>query len=1205
MMGTKLHKFCLLSIVAGLMFTACGSDSKSPSGSEENNPESSEKKDTEDENGDKFVSGSDEESPYIIDSTYDYYNDEYIYTIQSGYLLWTSELVTGTSYSVSSMCYDNKSSNCDTYGRLYKSDFADYLCPSNYHIPSKEEWKQLSGLLSDGDLDSLTNFAYGGGCTEKKDTTKCSGLKTTAYYLSANDSVFVKSANSSSYSFIKANPKGYYSLRCVSSTGIVKDLSDLPTCTKDQEGKSNRFYVFNEKQNFYCTGSRWVEDLTDDCNRSGKVFTVGDTTMICTSGSWQLASISYAPQKCTEEKEGVLLQYNGSKYACEDESWRRFNDIENSLGYCNEKKLLKIDTIITNRDTLSYICDTLGSWRYTTIEDFGGVCDSNKHHLDTLLYKGQNYICRNGDWEGFRTLDEKYGACTQKRHMFYNNGSKVFSDTVNYICDTTETYGWRYYTIDDVKGTCTTAREGEDVVYSRNDYRCHNQSWYKMTYIEKGIGICDSTIQGTIKTYKSGSDTTTYICRNSGWSKAYTSDVLTTCDKSNEADTVRLHYSLYYCNGNGKWNTYSPTQPMCTISRVGSIDSVSSTAYIYTCDTTGWKGSSMVSYRLGTCTSEQKGDVKSYNGVYYSCSGSSWSKLSGYAATFGPCTEKIEGIVQVSGDTAVQCLSGSWTKISAVEAKYGPCDSTSLGKYVALGSSYYACKNAKTWASITEKEYSLGDCTKDKEGNTAKYSTSFYMCKSGSWTTVSEMIYTIGTCTTANSGEIKKYNGTNYKCSGSSWGAITSKEAAIGTCTADREAETALYDGITYRCNSKYWYTIGINSKLCNDDTRLTNATNNGISYTCRDSSDIWYQSSAPEIAEKYCTKKTLGDLYEDVEGSQWYVCKNYSPRRWDKLDKAIAELGVCRNATTKTFKRASNNKIYGCYPNKIVWLEAALDSVLGKCLTTSSYSTGVFEGTTYICDPDYKTGWMLQPTDPLYCSHERNGETTLIDDVPYICTKSKWVKTTFKEYMGTCTASRDGEKVFNGVCMSTCTSGEWVRSEKATFTDTRDSRSYNIAKIGTQTWISTAMKYSTSGSICQEETSGCTRVYPKSDASKVCPTGWRAATETDWSTLFNYLKSIDSFTYTTYSKTGDMKNIAAYGKMIGIEFDNTVAQIYYLQNGQDPIYKMSAIDGITMWTDTTYYTVGYDYVSSFRNSIQYQDYQITKREVRCIKDSN
>jgi len=43
-----------------------------------------------------------------------------------------------------SVCYDNESFNCDTYGRLYDWETAMTACPSGWHLPSYAEWTTLT-----------------------------------------------------------------------------------------------------------------------------------------------------------------------------------------------------------------------------------------------------------------------------------------------------------------------------------------------------------------------------------------------------------------------------------------------------------------------------------------------------------------------------------------------------------------------------------------------------------------------------------------------------------------------------------------------------------------------------------------------------------------------------------------------------------------------------------------------------------------------------------------------------------------------------------------------------------------------------------------------------------------------------------------------------------------------------------------------------
>lgn len=58
-----------------------------------------------------------------------------------------------------SYCYDDKVSNCDTYGRLYIWSAVQTACPSGWHLPTDREWNQLEIALG---LPAEKAEEYGG-----------------------------------------------------------------------------------------------------------------------------------------------------------------------------------------------------------------------------------------------------------------------------------------------------------------------------------------------------------------------------------------------------------------------------------------------------------------------------------------------------------------------------------------------------------------------------------------------------------------------------------------------------------------------------------------------------------------------------------------------------------------------------------------------------------------------------------------------------------------------------------------------------------------------------------------------------------------------------------------------------------------------------------------------------------------------------------
>jgi uncharacterized protein (TIGR02145 family) len=78
-------------------------------------------------------------------------NQQYKY-IKVGDQTWMAQNLNYQT-SAGSWCYDNSSTNCSNFGRLYSFNAAMNVCPLGWHLPSDLEWKNFENIMQGNDVN--------------------------------------------------------------------------------------------------------------------------------------------------------------------------------------------------------------------------------------------------------------------------------------------------------------------------------------------------------------------------------------------------------------------------------------------------------------------------------------------------------------------------------------------------------------------------------------------------------------------------------------------------------------------------------------------------------------------------------------------------------------------------------------------------------------------------------------------------------------------------------------------------------------------------------------------------------------------------------------------------------------------------------------------------------------------------------------------
>jgi len=528
MMGTKLHKFCLLGIVAGLMFTACGEDENSCGPgcacSEDNNYSN----DSATSKKPKSSSSKSSDRDFIIDtvglSKYNYIMED---------LFWERRNIYPES-DRNYTCYTGK--HCFNHyfcDYLFPSDSAKGLCGSGAaNIPTKADWIRLENFLSRKTSAWLRiGMDANGHCFKKENgEQECSDDGKFGYYLTQGNLVYKVNFETQESSFVPLEENEYVGVKCVGNLSIVKSIDDLPNCDEDLSIRKPVIHVLEKGYGYRCVNNSWYFENYNGCyhEASPTIFDDNGTKYACSLG-WHIANPIELKIKCDATTVGNSMTTNDTLYRCNGKSWEQVIDNPDTLDApdypCTKDINGKLDSIKYKNTVHHFIC-TDSVWREPTAERFAGPCNE-KNYNDTLVTPIGSFVCnpRQKDWRKYSEQDYRYGACIESRYNQFDDGTYDRTHRITtYICDPSSGE-WTRHTIDNVNGECTQDLLGNMGVYLGTGYWCYKDSerdslyWstlksYYVKNIEELEGIT-CNLENVFKIIKSGNDN--YICYEDSW----------------------------------------------------------------------------------------------------------------------------------------------------------------------------------------------------------------------------------------------------------------------------------------------------------------------------------------------------------------------------------------------------------------------------------------------------------------------------------------------------------------------------------------------------------------------------------------------------------------------------------------------------------------------------------------------------------------
>lgn len=713
--------------------------------------------------------------PVIRAGIQDTYNFHYYPTVQIGTKVWLAENLHAPHDQ--SVCYDNLTTNCQIYGRLYRVEVPQ--CPSDFRVAEQSDWEDLlaqtkgtkslraakTWKTSDESQVGTNDYGFAIYPTGSCDLDTCTGMYENAVFLTKEPlGYYTFTMDSETPSFKKGyNPSLYAAIRCVKDSKNVYSEDDLPKVCSNGNRMSVRTYNIYE----------------------------------CYNKTWYTSS-EKTPTTCADEDELKDIVYERDMYNCRSNKYYKVTTMESTVGFCSSKN---VGDTVTYSGTV-YACDS-NIWNKATIDQVYGEC--TQYERDSIVnYDKEKYICIEQAWRKATDKELKYGICTKDKFGTFADEEKTL------VC---KSHVWQTPITEDLLGSCNAANDKKITELSGTAYVCKDGSWSRATKSDF-LGTCNSSNQGAIKEYNN----LFYICKNGLWATANNEEKkYGLCTTSNEG---LVKDNSVICKS-GVWVAATKADILGTCSSSNLYETKKYASNTYVCKSGAWVMASATEIKYGVCTPENEG----LKGDSLICKSGSWTKMSA-SEYYGTCDSKLQDKVY----TSYICDAGIWRTMTTLEKNVGAfCTTTRQDSVAKTSTRFYYC-NRGSWTQTTEINYTLGFCNENRIGEEGVYRDTICICESYGWN-MTKTNYILGDCNEESHGITKEFKNVEYICRiNNYWSEKNNIEQTYGFCSRKNLGETiqALYaeENLYYTriCASDYNWT------WANKDMFLgeSNSTNKG-----------------------------------------------------------------------------------------------------------------------------------------------------------------------------------------------------------------------------------------------------------------------------------------------------------------------------------------------------------------------------------------